>query len=184
MVIFSAWRSQAARLSSSHLSVSESSQPPLLFSWQGLSPAWGVWIRDLFPLFVILTSVTHLGMSVNRPRLTFAAQFSEVLFCLLAKAVRWSGLGRQGIIPLPLLSVAQVQPLSTVGTCLCSPSLFWGMLKCYSLSHVRPFVTPWTVAHQALLSVEFSRQEYWSGLPFPSPGDLLNPGIKLRSPAL
>ena len=41
---------------------------------------------------------------------------------------------------------------------------------------------PWTVAHQAPLSVGFSRQEYWSGLPFPSPGDLPNPGIKLESP--
>ena len=46
------------------------------------------------------------------------------------------------------------------------------------------FVTPWTVASQALLSMEFSRQEYWSGLPFPSPGDLPNPGMELGSPAL
>ena len=45
------------------------------------------------------------------------------------------------------------------------------------------FVTPWTVACQAL-SMGFPRQEYWSGLPFPSPGDLPNLGIKLRSPAL
>ena len=44
--------------------------------------------------------------------------------------------------------------------------------------------TPWTVAHQAPLSMEFSRQEDWSGLPFPSPGDLPNPGIKPRSPTL
>ena len=44
--------------------------------------------------------------------------------------------------------------------------------------------TPWTVAHQAPLSMGFSRQEYWSGLPFPSPGDLPHPGIKCRSPAL
>ena len=44
-------------------------------------------------------------------------------------------------------------------------------------------MTPWTVACQASLSVEFSRQEYWSGLPFPSPGDLPNSGIKPRSPA-
>ena len=44
--------------------------------------------------------------------------------------------------------------------------------------------TPWTVAHQAPLSMGFPRQEYWSGLPFPSPGDLPNPGIKLRSSAL
>ena len=45
-------------------------------------------------------------------------------------------------------------------------------------------MTPWTVAHQAPPSMEFSKQEYWSGLPFPSPGDLPDPGIKPRSPAL
>ena len=45
-------------------------------------------------------------------------------------------------------------------------------------------VTPWTVAHQAPLYIGFSRQEYWSRLPFPSPGDLPNPGIEPRSPAL
>ena len=43
---------------------------------------------------------------------------------------------------------------------------------------------PWTVAHQAPPSMGFSRQEYWSGLPFPFPGDLPNPGIKPRSPTL
>ena len=53
-----------------------------------------------------------------------------------------------------------------------------------SLSRVQLFVTPWTVAYQAPQPVEFSRQEYWSGLPFPSPGDLPNPGIKPGSPAL
>ena len=53
-----------------------------------------------------------------------------------------------------------------------------------SLSRVQLFVTPWTVAHQAPPSMEFSRQEYWSGLPFPSPGDLPNPGIESGSPAL
>ena len=52
-----------------------------------------------------------------------------------------------------------------------------------SLSRVRLFVTPWTVAYQAPPSMGFSRQEYWSGLPFPSPGDLPNPGIEPRSPA-
>ena len=55
---------------------------------------------------------------------------------------------------------------------------------CYLLSHVRLFATLWTVAHQAPPSMEFSRQEYWSGLPFPSPGYFLDPGIKPRSPAL
>ena len=53
-----------------------------------------------------------------------------------------------------------------------------------SLSRVWFFATPWTVAHQASPSMGFSRQEYWSGLPVPSPGDLPNPGIKPRSPAL
>ena len=46
------------------------------------------------------------------------------------------------------------------------------------------FVTLWTVAYQASLSMGFSRQEYWSGLPFPSPGDLPDPRIEPRSPAL
>ena len=53
-----------------------------------------------------------------------------------------------------------------------------------SLSRVRLFATPWTVAYQALPSMGFPRQEYWSRLPFPAPGDLSNPGIEPGSPAL
>ena len=53
-----------------------------------------------------------------------------------------------------------------------------------SLSCVQLFATPWTVAHQAPLSMGFSRQEYWSGVPFPSPGDLSDPGIDPGSPTL
>ena len=52
------------------------------------------------------------------------------------------------------------------------------------LSRVRLFVTPWTVAYRASPSMGFSRQVYWSGWSFPSPGDLPDPGIKPRSPAL
>ena len=52
------------------------------------------------------------------------------------------------------------------------------------LSHVRLFAIPWAIAYKAPPSMEFSRQEYWSGLPFPSPGDLPDPGIKPGSPAL
>ena len=51
-------------------------------------------------------------------------------------------------------------------------------------SVVSDSATPWTAAHQAPLSVGFSRQEYWSGVPLPSPGDLPDPGIELRSPAM
>ena len=57
-------------------------------------------------------------------------------------------------------------------------------VKVKSLSHVRLFVAPWTVVYQAPLSMGFSRQEYWSGLPFPSPGDPPDPGIEPGSPAL
>ena len=57
-------------------------------------------------------------------------------------------------------------------------------VKVKLLSRVRLFATPWTVAYQAPLSMGFSRQEYWSGLPFPSPGDLPHPGVELESPAL
>ena len=52
------------------------------------------------------------------------------------------------------------------------------------LSRVRLFATPWTVAYQVLPSMGFSRQEYWSRLPFPSPGDLPDPGIEPGFPAL
>ena len=51
----------------------------------------------------------------------------------------------------------------------------------YVLSHVQLFATPWTVAHQAPLSTGFSRQEYWSGFPFPTPADLPDLGIKPMS---
>ena len=57
-------------------------------------------------------------------------------------------------------------------------------MKVKSLSPIPLFATPWTVAYQAPPPVGFSRQEYWSGLLFPSPGDLPNPGIKPGSPAL
>ena len=55
------------------------------------------------------------------------------------------------------------------------------------LGHARLFATPWTIALQVPMSIEFSRREYWSGLPFPAPGNLPNPGIEsmsLASPAL
>ena len=57
-------------------------------------------------------------------------------------------------------------------------------VKVKSLSHVQLFVNSWTVAYQVPPSVGFSRQEYWSGLPFPSPGDLPDPGTEPGSPAL
>ena len=55
-------------------------------------------------------------------------------------------------------------------------------VKVKLLSRVRLFATPWTVDYQAFMSMKFSRQEYWSGLPFPSPGDLPDLGIEAGSP--
>ena len=55
---------------------------------------------------------------------------------------------------------------------------------CVGHSVMSDFATPWNIAHQAPPSMEFSRQEYWSGEPFPSPGDLSDPGTEPRSPAL
>ena len=57
-------------------------------------------------------------------------------------------------------------------------------VKVKSLSRVQLFASPWTVAYHTPLSMGFLRQEYWSGLPFPSPEDLPNPGIKPVSPTL
>ena len=77
----------------------------------------------------------------------------------------------------PTLASEFSSTLPLVCVCACVP-------VCESLSRVQLYVTPWTVAHQAPLVHGFSRQEYWSGLPFPSPEYLPNPGIEPRSPAL
>ena len=65
-----------------------------------------------------------------------------------------------------------------------APITSWQMCVLSRFSCVWFFVTPWTVVHQAPLSMRFSRQENWGGLPFPSPGDLPNPGIKPMSSVL
>ena len=89
---------------------------------------------------------------------------------------------------LGALSAPDTHPMAwctwSPGTLPTSPSrVGWGM-KVKSLSHVRLFGIPWTVVYQAPPSMGLSRQEYWSRLPFPSPGDLLDPGTEPGSPAL
>ena len=76
------------------------------------------------------------------------------------------------------------QPLKQVHFKAATKSVTLWVCDVKLLSCVRLFVTPWSVAHQAPLSMEFPRQEYWNGLPFPSPGDLPDPGIEPGSPAL
>ena len=78
--------------------------------------------------------------------------------------------------------ISQIRILEWVA--ISSSSAWKWKVKVKSLSRVRLFETPWTAAHQGPLSMGFSRQEYWSGVPFPSPGDLPDPGIKPGSPPL
>ena len=75
------------------------------------------------------------------------------------------------------LTMGQTHGLKTDDHQLFFPQAYGKWNKVKSLSHVRLFATPWTVAYQALPSMGFPRQECWSGLPFPSPGDLPDPGL-------
>ena len=89
----------------------------------------------------------------------------------------------------PIYVQGTVKDHALLDSCVFTP---WKRWKCYSFNHVWLFSSPWIVACQAPLSIVlgsilvlgYPRQEYWSGLPFPSPRDLPHPGIKLGSPAL
>ena len=81
---------------------------------------------------------------------------------------------------LPKVSIVNVSTISTVNVIRKRTN----KNKMKSLRRVQLFVTLWTVAYQAPPSMGFSRQEYWSGLPFPSPGDLPDSGTKPGSPSL
>ena len=104
----------------------------------------------------------------------------EITRCLL--------LGRKAMTNLDSILKSRDITLPTK-VCLVKAMVFlvvviYGCELVKSLSRVQLFTTLWTVAYQAPPSMGFSRQEYWSGLPFPSPGDLPNPGIESRSPPL
>ena len=97
-------------------------------------------------------------------------------------------LGRKAVTNLDSILKSRDITLPTK-VCLVKAMVFlvvviYGCELVKSLSRVQLFTTLWTVAYQAPPSMGFSRQEYWSGLPFPSPGDLPNPGIESRSPPL
>ena len=99
----------------------------------------------------------------------------------------WSGLPfpSPGDLPDPRIELASPTSSALAGGFFTTKLSGKPMkVKVKSLSRVRLFATPWTVAYHAPLSMGFSRQEYRSGLPFPSPGDLPDPGVKPRSPTL
>ena len=98
-------------------------------------------------------------------------------------------LGRLSVYVVGKDEIRAMQARDGIVTGTTTPPGFYSWIwkvkvKVKSLSRVRLFATLWTIAHQAPPSMGFSRQEYWSGLPFPSPGDLPDPGIEPKSPAL
>ena len=131
---------------------------------------------------------TEKPISPQSCRLEAEITMSQGWFLL--RQLSWAS--RRHVCPHTVLSLACV-PISSYKDTTPNrptPCLYFNLMTCLYvciLSHVWLFVTPWTVACQALLSMGFPRQEYWSGLPFPSPGDLPDPGIEpvtLVSPAL
>ena len=102
------------------------------------------------------------------------------------------GKGRGNVyVHCPSIVFLQSRGMKSTGEMQSRGRLIWAKTRVKAssqdglvLSHVWLFASAWTAAHQAPLSVEFSRQEYWSGLPCPSPGDLPDPGIKPISPVL
>ena len=121
----------------------------------------------------IFTLVDKMNVTQGHPRVCQTLTFMLLhALCSAASAQE---------CPSCLLSRSKVGGLWILFLTFSSYELKW---KCQFLSHVWPFVTSWTVAHQAPLSTEFSRQEYWNGLPFPYPGDLPGSGIKPGSPTL
>ena len=84
-----------------------------------------------------------------------------------------------------LLEILEIQKYTEdISVLMPCPKCLQKSEKMKSFSYIRPFATLWTVIYQALPSMEFSRQEYWSRLSFPSQGDLSNPGIEPGSPTL
>ena len=138
------------------------------------------WIKLLPNL--ILNTFTKNGKQTQR-------MFGTVETCVGNVCLLWVHSGSTGLKPSTMKHRLFFN--SYFGSA--PPLFFWPhcaacgvfVLRPYALSrfsHVQLFATPWTVAHQAPLSMGFSRQEHWSGLPFPLPGDL--PGIKPASPTL
>ena len=117
---------------------------------KGLGALWGLFYKGTNPIPEGFTFITnHLPKAPSPNTITLGIRFKH-------KNLRW---GDTIIYPIAF-------GLAGVLTCVCVRSV------------MSDSVTPWTVTCQAPLSIEFSRQEYWSGLPFPTPRDLPNPGIK------
>ena len=140
---------------------------------------------DLLIPFIVpipLKGCISLHITYHSPGIQFIIYW---VFILLSPHGNFSSMRADNPPSFPLYSVAY----GRCSECLtdfksCQACTLVRKVKVKLLSHVRVFATPWTVAYQAPPSVGFSRQEYWSGLPFPSPGDLPEPSIESGSPSL
>ena len=112
--------------------------------------------------FMFVTPNLSFPVSSGPPRTTFDVILLKTV-CYMPHFSKTSWL-------LLMISPISSVCLNNMGVCMLRP-----------FGHVPLFATPWTIPCQAHLSMEFSRQEYWSGVPFPSPGDLPNPGIKTQT---
>ena len=120
------------------------------------------WVSDA-------TQPSHSLMPLFPP--AFNPSQNQGLFQWVCFCIRWSKHWRPKYINSSKSSISKKQIMQSKNVCI-------------SHSVVSDSLIPWTVTHQTPLSMEFSRQEYWSGLPFPSPGDLPHPVIEPRSSAL
>ena len=133
-----------------------------------ISPSF---FKKLFDMYVLSYSAVSESLQPHRPQ-------SAKLLCQwrFFRQEYWSGLSCLPPGDLPNRGMGPRSPALQVDSL--SAKTPWKP-KMQSLSHVQLFATPWAIALQAPLSMEFSRQEYWSGLPFPSPGDLSTQGSNL-----
>ena len=133
---------------------------------------------------------TTTGKTITLTRGTFVCKVMSLLFNILFSFVIAFLLRSKHLLiswlQSPSAVILEPKNIKSVTVFIVSPSICHEMMgsEVKSLSRVRLFPIPWTVAYQAPPSLGFSWQEYWSGLPFPSPGDLPNPEIEPGSPVL
>ena len=150
---------------------------------------YGLWTVKLDRLNIdVFLALCHLK------KIVFQAIYQHIIFTWL-RIVNDQYLDKRREIPLEfreLPKIMEMRGMWHLNNGITKSSEKWGLEPNFTCLYcrftgVQLFATPWTVAHQAPLSLGFSRQEYWSGLPCPPPGDLPDPGIKLvsfTSPAL
>ena len=129
------------------------------------------------------TKRLHFTSLQNRDKWVSLPGYQALSYCSCPIGTPWGVKGWERKVFWPQIAELHIKGMISMSWDSCVfPFMKWSEVR--SLSRVWLFVTPWTIAYQAAPSTRFSRQEYWSGLPFPSPEDLPNSGIEPGSPAL